>query len=81
MHCFSGLFLAALCFHVATQGVAFESSDNCRWFVFLRNICILLPGIFLLDCKLLDMYNPRDQTIGEASVFSQLFDNFAGQMN
>jgi len=78
---FLGFFLAAVCFHAATQGVAFKLSDNCRWFVILSNIYILLPGIFMLGCRLLDMYNPRDQTIGKASVFSQLIDNFAGQMN
>ena len=81
MHCLSGFLLAAVCFHVATQGVAFELSDNCKWFVFLCNIYILIPGIFLLGCRLLTMYNPRDQTIGKASVFSKLIDNIVGQMD
>jgi len=81
MHCFSGLlFLAAIRFHVATQGVTIKLLDNCGWFVFLRDIYILIPGIFLLDCRLQDKYNPRDQAIGEANVFSQLIDNFAEQM-
>jgi len=34
-----------------------------------------------MSCRLPDIYNPRDKTIGEASVLSQLMDNFAGQMN